>query len=196
MLSTKNNVPLHLQGLEGHNIEFSCPAASTQRYLELPDCIFRSRRPLKGTTATTGYDYNPRDGMAGTGLLQRTCNQSDSREKACSLGQRANSYISNSKPSRPASIQFRRTLPAPSHLSTNTAPAQDNSCDGAAGTRLPPAHAARATPEKRLAVSSSEPTATPATRNRPDLRASNSGELPPCHHLRRHKVVDPFFLII
>jgi hypothetical protein len=60
---------------------------------------------------------------------------------------------------------------------------------------LPPAHAARATPEKRLAVSSSEPTATSATRNHPDLRASNSGELPPCHHLRTHMAADPFFFL-
>ena len=30
------------------NIEFSCPAASTQHYMELPGCIHRSIRPLRG----------------------------------------------------------------------------------------------------------------------------------------------------
>ena len=31
-----------------HNIEFSCPAASTQNWMELPGCIHRYRRPLRG----------------------------------------------------------------------------------------------------------------------------------------------------
>jgi hypothetical protein len=31
-----------------HNIEFSCPAASTQRCIELPGCSHLSRRPLRG----------------------------------------------------------------------------------------------------------------------------------------------------
>src|SRR5271157_5398147 len=30
------------------NIEFSCPAASTQNRVELPDCIHCCRRPLRG----------------------------------------------------------------------------------------------------------------------------------------------------
>src|SRR5208337_1992184 len=30
------------------NIEFSCPAASAQHCMELPDCIRRSRRRLRG----------------------------------------------------------------------------------------------------------------------------------------------------
>jgi hypothetical protein len=36
------------QFLEPLNIEFSCPAASTQHRMELPGCIHRSRRPLRG----------------------------------------------------------------------------------------------------------------------------------------------------
>jgi len=32
----------------GHNIEFSCPAASTQNCVELPSCIHRSTRPQRG----------------------------------------------------------------------------------------------------------------------------------------------------
>ena len=32
----------------GHNIEFSCPAASGQHCMELPDCIQRSIRPFRG----------------------------------------------------------------------------------------------------------------------------------------------------
>jgi hypothetical protein len=31
-----------------HNIEFSCPAASTQRYIELPDCIPQSNQHPRG----------------------------------------------------------------------------------------------------------------------------------------------------
>jgi hypothetical protein len=36
------------QMLSGHNIEFSCPAASTQHRVELPSCTRRFRRPLRG----------------------------------------------------------------------------------------------------------------------------------------------------
>jgi hypothetical protein len=31
-----------------YNMEFSCPAVSTQRYMELPDCTRRSTQPLRG----------------------------------------------------------------------------------------------------------------------------------------------------
>ncbi len=30
------------------NIEFSCPAVSTQHYMELPDCMHGFTRPLRG----------------------------------------------------------------------------------------------------------------------------------------------------
>jgi len=33
---------------EMHNIEFSCPAVSAQHRVELPNCIHRSIRPLRG----------------------------------------------------------------------------------------------------------------------------------------------------
>src|SRR5271169_2585678 len=33
---------------ERHNIEFSCPAASNQRHVVLPDCVHRFTRPLRG----------------------------------------------------------------------------------------------------------------------------------------------------
>ena len=32
----------------GHNIEFSCPAESTQNHMELPGCIHPGRRPFRG----------------------------------------------------------------------------------------------------------------------------------------------------
>ena len=47
-IDTQDRCPLFRRMFCGHNIEFSCPAASKPHYLELPDCIHRSERPLRG----------------------------------------------------------------------------------------------------------------------------------------------------
>jgi hypothetical protein len=50
------------------------------------------------------------------------------------------------------------------------------------------AHAARATSGQEPFGTRPRALSASTIRNHPDLRASNSGELPPCHHIRPHKV--------
>ena len=47
-IDTRDRCPLFRQTYCGHNIEFSCPAASKRHYMELPGCIHRSTRPHRG----------------------------------------------------------------------------------------------------------------------------------------------------
>jgi hypothetical protein len=54
------------------------------------------------------------------------------------------------------------------------------------------AHAGRATPSQCLQYQTASCVAASTKRHQPNLRASNSGALPPCHHIRPHKS-GPFF---
>jgi hypothetical protein len=164
--------------------------------MKLPDCIRRFRRPLRGQLQR---------------FVMITIRVMAWRERAyfCAHAIRATPEkrfaVSSSEPTDTSATRYHPDLrasnsggPYPRHhicsqiqhlLRTIRVMARpERACH--------PAHAARATPEKRLAVSSSEPTAASAIRNPPDLRASNSGELPPCHHLRTHTVADLFFFLI
>ena len=46
--------------MKAQNIEFSCPAASTQRGMELPGSIHRSTRPLRGQLQRQVMQVPPR----------------------------------------------------------------------------------------------------------------------------------------
>ena len=82
---------------------------------------------LKGTTATSGYDHNPRDGVASTLKAFRTCNRTDSwpksfRYQICEppggVPKNAAAPANREQP-KVASIHFRRTSLTPSSAGTN-----------------------------------------------------------------------------
>jgi len=118
--------------LQPHNIEFSCPAALAQPRMELPRSIQRSRRPLRGQLQRqVMITIRVVACMAATCLPQRTRNQADSWKQPFRSRQRADRYTNKWVAIRLASIQFRRTLPAPSHLFATIATTHDNPRDGA-----------------------------------------------------------------
>jgi hypothetical protein len=89
------------------NIEFSCPAASTQNYLELPSRIHRSTRPHRGQLQR--QVMNTIRVMARperADLTAHATKASHCKSLRCQAASRGASPT--------ASIQFRRTLPAPS----------------------------------------------------------------------------------
>ena len=105
-----------------HNMEFSCPAASTKRSMEFPGCIHCSRQALRGqlqrfVMTTIRVMARPQRAKPSAHATRATPGKTHSVSKlraARRLSQ--NAVVSTTcKQSKFASIQFRRTYPAPSH---------------------------------------------------------------------------------
>ena len=127
--------------------------------------------------------------MTATCLPQRTGNQADSRKQPFRSRQRADRYTNKWVAIRLASIQFRRTLPAPSHLSTTISTTYDNPRDGAPEWTSPYRTGSQATPGQSLQFSTRELCLASTIENPLEVRASNSRELLPCHHIRPRRAV-------
>ena len=176
-----------------HNIEFSCPAASTQRFMELPDCTCRSGRPPRGQlqrfvmTTIRVMAWPVRAKLTAHGE-KRLLAKAFLYQTASCVATSTNAYQPNLRASNSSGLPPRHHVgPQLQQFAMTTILVMA----WPVHTELT-AHATRATPGKSLSVSDCEPLSVSANTHHPSLRASNSSALHPCLHIDQHKVVDYF----
>ena len=176
-----------------HNIEFSCPAASTRHFIDLSGCIHRSNQHLRGQlqrfvmTTIRVMAWPVRAKLSAHGE-KRLLAKAFLYQTASCVAPSTNAHQPNLRASNSSGLPPRHHVgPQLQQFAMTTILVMA----WPVRTELT-AHATRATPGKSHSASDCEPLSISANTHHSSLRASNSGALHPCHHKGQHKVVDYF----